>query len=892
MLSDDEFNAWCNDLRLSAETRRTIAEIRRSPPSRAVSGRRSNVIGRFPSRKMGVTIQFESHEVELPAIYEFEHDASVLEYYDQPLKIPLSYNSIRGRRVTAAHTPDFFVLRADGAGWEECKPASDLVRLAEKSPGRYLRDGEKWRCPPGESIAESLGLYYRLRSSDGINWVYQRNLRFLADYLENEHLAVEARSIDEIFSLLPERGYTTLASLLSAVQAATADDVYVLVAQQRIYVNLSGVPLAEPRRVRVFRDEAASQASAGGQSQDVLEEGVAFVVGKQLEWDGRVWSVANVGTQSVALVGADRQVVEIMRHSFEALVLARAIVAVPSHDALSDPAQELLDEASPGDLDEALGKLRLIQQYREGKIAKSASVRSLQSWTTRFKRAEEVYGCGLVGLLPRRHKSGNRTPRLPAETRDLTIEFIRVRYENTRHVVACRAYEALVLECDRRNITPPSYKTFCEYVLNRSGYKQDRDRCGERAAYGRSPFVLKLELTTPRHGDRPFEIVHIDHTELDIELVDSDTGKELGRPWATFVTDAYTRRLLAVVCLYDPPSYRSCLVALRWVVRRFNRFPGTIVVDNGREFNSRYFETLLGKLGAIKKSRPPGEPRFGAVVERLFGTANTELVHTLRGNTQLARIPRSVTGSLVPKRQALWTLPELDRVLREWAYDVYDTREHPALAVSPRHAFEAGLARTGLRKTRIVPYDEAFRFLTLPSTDKGTARVISNRGVQIRKVYYWTINDAFRSPRIEGTDVHVRYDPFNVGIAYAYVGSTWVRCISEYYAELRDRSERELQIASLELRKSRQIPVHQRMESIRQLARFISSTEASEALLLQRMRDRETRLVLEGSVSTQESAPAAEANELSADKPPKTRSKRKPRTTKGAIGPLAEFERY
>ena len=39
---------------------------------------------------MGVTIQFESHRVELPFVYELERDATVLEYYDQPPSIPLS----------------------------------------------------------------------------------------------------------------------------------------------------------------------------------------------------------------------------------------------------------------------------------------------------------------------------------------------------------------------------------------------------------------------------------------------------------------------------------------------------------------------------------------------------------------------------------------------------------------------------------------------------------------------------------------------------------------------------------------------------------------------------------------------------------------------------------
>ena len=60
---------------------------------------------------MGVTIQFESHRVELPFIYEAEHDSQVLEYYDQPPSIPLVYRALNGRRLSVMHTPDYFVLR-------------------------------------------------------------------------------------------------------------------------------------------------------------------------------------------------------------------------------------------------------------------------------------------------------------------------------------------------------------------------------------------------------------------------------------------------------------------------------------------------------------------------------------------------------------------------------------------------------------------------------------------------------------------------------------------------------------------------------------------------------------------------------------------------------------
>jgi putative transposase len=85
MLNHEEFLLWCNQLGLCQETRATIANIRSAGPARRVGGGRENVSGRYPSRKMGVTIQFESHRVELAFVYEMEHSPDVLEYYDPEL---------------------------------------------------------------------------------------------------------------------------------------------------------------------------------------------------------------------------------------------------------------------------------------------------------------------------------------------------------------------------------------------------------------------------------------------------------------------------------------------------------------------------------------------------------------------------------------------------------------------------------------------------------------------------------------------------------------------------------------------------------------------------------------------------------------------------------------
>jgi putative transposase len=117
LMTDDEFDHWCRQQQLTVSCKDLIAAIRAAPPSRRVQGRAKNVSGVYPSRKMGRTIQFESHTVELWAIYQMEHSPEVLEFYDQPPPFKIQYQNQNGRKIGHYHTPDFFVLRTLGAAW-------------------------------------------------------------------------------------------------------------------------------------------------------------------------------------------------------------------------------------------------------------------------------------------------------------------------------------------------------------------------------------------------------------------------------------------------------------------------------------------------------------------------------------------------------------------------------------------------------------------------------------------------------------------------------------------------------------------------------------------------------------------------------------------------------
>ena len=66
---------------------------------------------------------------------------------------------------------------------------------------------------------------------------------------------------------------------------------------------------------------------------------------------------------------------------------------------------------------------------------------------------------------------------------------------------------------------------------------------------------------------------------------------------------------------------------------------------------------------------------------------------------------------------------------------------------------------------------------------------------------------------------------------------------SQYYAEFQGRSEKELKLASAELRKRQQNHAQQSPASAKNLAEFLASVEAQEALLEQRSYDSEAKEV-------------------------------------------------
>lgn len=675
MLSDAEFEQWCRYLKLSAQSREKIQHVRSSEPYRRVGGGKNNVSGRYPSRKMGRTIQFESHRNELAHIYKLEYDSDVLEYYDQPPPIELNYLSRNGRAIRVLHTADFFVMRRNSAGWEECKTELDLLALARESPNRFQQGEEsRWHCPPGEQKAASFGLYYAIRSDIEINSTLLRNLIWLSGYFDNKRLEVNQAVTRAVRALVAEQPGITLAELIEQVKAASIDELHVLIATNQLYVDLSAAPLSHPQQVSVFLDAVdyctyAQLTRSGVSSPADRISALQARSGTSICWDGQVWEILNTGANCVSMLGAHGQYQDLPNSVFEALVGEGKITGLlPKESTVNTQVETLLHQASYRDRAIATQRYRQIEAFLNN-TASTKTNRSQRRWIASFLKAEKAYGRGFVGLLPQHQHKGNRLPKMMEDVRLLMTQQIEQEYENLKQPSIRQAYRSFKQLCEQQQLQPPSFEIYRQAVRNRPLYEQIKQRQGDRAAYQQEPFhwFLDREIAPP-HGERPFEICHIDHTQADVELLSSTMlalGMEpsavkqkanLGRPWVSLLTDAYSRRVLAVYMTFDPPSYRSDMMVLRICVQRYGRLPQIIVMDGGKDFDSIDFEVLMAYFCITKKQRPPAKPRFGSVIESFFGVADREFWHNLMGHTLIMRRVRQVTKGVNPKHHAVWTL--------------------------------------------------------------------------------------------------------------------------------------------------------------------------------------------------------------------------------------------
>jgi putative transposase len=221
----------------------------------------------------------------------------------------------------------------------------------------------------------------------------------------------------------------------------------------------------------------------------------------------------------------------------------------------------------------------------------------------------------------------------------------------------------------------------------------------------------------------PLDIVQIDHTPVDVIVVEETSREPIGRPYLTLAIDGLLLTFEAPsatsvgLCLAHTVMEKSTwltrlgIVDMTWIM---HGKPNLIYVDNAPEFHSDALKRGCEQHGIKRDYRPEHQPHFGGIIERVIGTA-MRMAHELPGTTFSNTQDRGNYNSEV---RAVLTLRELEKWLT-LAIGIYHETVHRGLWESPAACWKRS---TGTAKLVTVKSEKAFLIDFLPVIQRSIGR--------------------------------------------------------------------------------------------------------------------------------------------------------------------------
>ncbi|AOY00916.1 Mu transposase C-terminal domain-containing protein [Jeongeupia sp. USM3] len=185
------------------------------------------------------------------------------------------------------------------------------------------------------------------------------------------------------------------------------------------------------------------------------------------------------------------------------------------------------------------------------------------------------------------------------------------------------------------------------------------------------------------------ERIEIDHTPIDLIVIDGATGLTLGRPWLTSAIDHYSRMVVGFYLSLNPPSGYSVLQCLRFAIlpkqEMLARYPDIrqpwpacgipllIAVDNGPDLHADAVARAALELGINLLFCGSKCPFQKGAIERFFRTQNTGFVHQTPGTTFSNTADR---GDYVSENEAVVDMESMTHIVTKWLVDVYNVTPH------------------------------------------------------------------------------------------------------------------------------------------------------------------------------------------------------------------------
>ena len=394
---------------------------------------------------------------------------------------------------------------------------------------------------------------------------------------------------------------------------------------------------------------------------------------------------------------------------------------------------------------------------------------TLNNWINQYKKL----GKKLRGIYSNTAGRGNRDDKID----DIVIEFIesqKPRYLKKSQPLASsilKIVEAKIIDNNFSNPEKTSRVPALATVkkrLNTVRYDEKiRGRIGaHRARYEFSKLIGSVETHSI------LERVEVDHSPLDLHLLDDDHGTLLGRPTLTVFIDYHSRMVVGFQVSYEAASYASASMALSCSILNKQdlldkygvngEWPAhgimqQIVADNGSEFWGENMDNAAAELGVSIFYTPVKAPNYKGVVERFFLTLKTMLLDSFPGKTNGVG---KGSNEYNAQDHAAFTVTEFKKIFLNWLVNIYHRTPVGKMEKSPldiwlesEECFPIPVEEENDIETKLMPSQE---------------RKLHRSGIAINNLEYESsvLRDLYA--RDGSVFFSIKYSPFDLGYVYVY----------------------------------------------------------------------------------------------------------------------------
>lgn len=365
---------------------------------------------------------------------------------------------------------------------------------------------------------------------------------------------------------------------------------------------------------------------------------------------------------------------------------------------------------------------------------------TVYNWLKSYRTQKSI-----LSLVPQKRGWREAKSRLDLQTEIILKKALEDFYLTAQKPSISKVITLINTNCAKLGIDPPHPNTVRNRINSISPYKRLK-------AHGEKNKVRDKYSPASKSfpgADAPLVYVQIDHTPLDIIIVDDEHRLPIGRAYLTLAIDVYSRVIVGYYLSLDAPSAISVGMCVTCSILPKNKLlldldvnatwdvwgvMNTIHTDNGSDFRVDYLSRTCLKYNINWEYRPIGGANFGGHIERLLGTINREL-HTIPGAT-FSNIQQR--GSYDSDGKSVMTFHELERYIVTWITKVYHHSKHSALGMSPLQKWEEGIwgtsksPGTGLRpkiadsQTLIIDFLPEF------------SRTVQRYGIEIDNLFYYS----------------------------------------------------------------------------------------------------------------------------------------------------------